>query len=39
MRRFACVEHWFFDDEDSPVAGATAQQMLRTLEHEIPSQV
>ena len=39
MRRLIRVEHRFFDDEDSPVAGATAQQMLWTLEHEVPSQV
>jgi hypothetical protein len=39
VRCRAGVEHWFFDDEDAPVTGTTAQQMLWALEHEVPSQV
>ncbi len=39
VRAVDCVEDWFLNDEDAPVTGATAQQMLRTLEHEVPSQM
>jgi hypothetical protein len=32
-------EHRFFDEEDAAVGGRARQEVLRTLEHPIPSQV
>lgn len=39
VRCIVGIKDWFFNDEDAPISGATAQQMLRTLQYEVPSQV
>ena len=39
MRPVDRVEDRFFNDKDASISGATSQQMLRALEHEVPTQV
>ena len=39
MRPVGRVEDRFFNDKDASISGATSQQMLRALEHEVPTQV
>jgi hypothetical protein len=37
--RHVCVADWLFNVEHAPALGGSRQQMLRALEHEVPSQV